>query len=263
MATPRFSIIICSIDAGKYARISESYRHLFRQHDHEIIGIHDAKSLAEAYNRGIAQSSGDILIFSHDDILFLDNAIPDKFASRLMDFGVLGFAGTSKLINGTWFAAGQPYIHGVIAHARPKHSLMSLDVFGVNNWPTIPDIKAIDGLCMVARREVAETIGFDSRTFDGFHLYDLDFSFSAWKAGYKLGICCDIPIIHESGGNFDERHHHYKLLFQRKHQEYLEEGIELQKPDGRGILLQTTEALKRSWQENILRRATETLRRTY
>lgn len=262
MTRPRFSIIICSIEASKFARISESYRHIFREQDYEIIGIHDAQSLAEGYNRGIAKASGDILIFSHDDILFLDDSLPEKLAARLEEFDVLGFAGTSKVITGTWFAAGQPHIHGVIAHARPKQALMSLDVFGVEAWPVIPNIKAIDGLCMIAKREVAEAVGFDATTFDGFHLYDLDFSFSAWKAGYKLGVCCDIPLIHESAGNFDERHFQYKLAFGQKHLNALEAGESHPKPDGLGIAMQDVDALRRAWQAPILRRATVTLRRS-
>jgi hypothetical protein len=36
--------------------------------DLEIIGIHDARSLADGYNRGIAQSRGEHIILSHDDI---------------------------------------------------------------------------------------------------------------------------------------------------------------------------------------------------
>ncbi|MFT3851019.1 MAG: glycosyltransferase [Propionivibrio sp.] len=262
MSSPSFSIIICSIDAGKFARTSESYRHLFRQHDHEIIGIHDAKSLAEGYNRGIGQSTGEILIFSHDDVLFIDDALPDKLASHLQHFDVLGFAGTSKLITGNWFAAGQPHIHGVVAHARPKQAFMSLDVFGVDDWPVVQGIKAIDGLCMISTREVAEKVGFDAATFDGFHLYDLDFSFSAWKTGYKLGVCCDIPIIHESAGNFDERHHRYKVAFFKKHQDDLDSGKELYTPNGRGIFLKTPAAVQRAWQQALLQRTTISLRRS-
>jgi len=39
---------------------------------YEIVAVRDARSLAEGYNRGVARSSGDIVILSHDDIEFLD-----------------------------------------------------------------------------------------------------------------------------------------------------------------------------------------------
>jgi hypothetical protein len=38
------SIVICSIDARKFERVSENYRMLFAGRDIEIIGIHDARS---------------------------------------------------------------------------------------------------------------------------------------------------------------------------------------------------------------------------
>lgn len=268
MNTPKISIIICSIEAGKFARISESYQHLLAGHPLEIIGIHDAKSLAEGYNRGIQQSSGDILIFSHDDILIIDPDFHEKIVSRLASYDVLGFAGTNRLITGTWFGAGQPYLHGVISHARPKEAKLSIDIFGVADWPVISDIKAVDGLCIIAKREVAVSIGFDAATFDGFHLYDLDFSFSAYRAGYKLAVCCDIPIIHESTGQFDSKHQEFANRFISKHGEFLDAGTpaedlrgQQKTPAGRGASLADYHALLRAWQPELLQRTTAAIRR--
>ena len=65
----RISIIICSADPQLFAKVCANYRPaLLRSVSHEIIGIHDACSLCEGYNRGIARASGDVLVFSHDDI---------------------------------------------------------------------------------------------------------------------------------------------------------------------------------------------------
>ena len=62
------SVILCSIDPGKFAAVSKNLADRMADAPFEIIGIHDARSLAEGYNRGIAQSSGEILVFCHDDI---------------------------------------------------------------------------------------------------------------------------------------------------------------------------------------------------
>lgn len=271
MSTKKISIIICSIEAGKFARISECYTRLMAGYHFEIIGIHDAKSLAEAYNRGIRQSDGEIIIFSHDDLLLLDKDFAAKITERLQHFDVLGFAGASKLINGKWGTARQPHLHGVISHARPKHSHLSLDVYGVTTWPVVGNIKAIDGVCMIATREVATRIGFDEKLFDGFHLYDIDFSFSAHLAGYKLGICCDMPLIHESTGNFDERHQVYCDRFDIKHQAHLdpaEPGDASANPDNKAFLsgcraarFQEVAGMLTAWQPEILRRSTIAMHR--
>ncbi|MBN9424433.1 MAG: hypothetical protein J0I91_18480 [Candidatus Accumulibacter sp.] len=248
----------------KFARVSECYERLLADRPHEIIGIHDATSLAEGYNRGIAHASGDILVFSHDDILILDPDFPVKISERLKVYDVLGFAGTDKLTNATWFCAGQPHTYGAVSHGKPGKSHLTLDVFGVSDWPTKGGIQAIDGFCMVATRETAQAIGFDAATFDGFHLYDLDFSFSAYLAGRKLGVCCDIPIIHESSGNFADQHRHYAERFIDKYNDYLENtnaGATNGESAWRTIRLLDHHALLRSWQPDLLKRATIAMRR--
>lgn len=264
MPTTKISVIVCSIDAMKFARVSECYKHLLTGYSNEIIGIHDATSLAEGYNRGIDRASGDILIFSHDAILILDPNFAAKIIDRLRSYDVLGFVGTSRLITATWFGAGQPHIHGVVSHGKPEKPYLSLDVYGVSDWPTTSGIQAIDGFCMVATREAAKAVGFDAATFDGFHLYDLDFSFSAYLAGRKLGVCCDIPMIHESSGNFADQHLHYAERFIYKYIDHLGQTdastISGESP-GREIRLQDHHALLRSWQPDLLKRATIAMQR--
>ena len=114
----------------------------------EIIGIHDAESLAEGYNRGLLKAKGEILILSHDDILIFDPNFTEKIIERLKTFDLLGFAGTSKLVTATWFGAGQPHIHGAICHAKRNRPDLSLNIYGVGTWPVVGDIQAVDGCCI-------------------------------------------------------------------------------------------------------------------
>lgn len=270
MSTVKISVVICSIDAGKFARVCECYKRLLHGHPHEIIGIHDAKSLAEGYNRGLQRSTGGIVIFSHDDILIIECDLPEKLQRYLNCYDVLGFAGASRVVGGYWTAAGFPYLHGVVAHALPKNPSVQLNIFGVQHWPIIPNIKLLDGLCIISTREAAETIRFDQALFDGFHLYDLDFSFRAYQASYRLGVICDIPIIHESGGQFDQTYIHYATRFCRKH-ENLFDSQDL-KPEGdiksrslppsKGLLLPDYISVLSLWQRNLLQRATVSIART-
>src|SRR6185503_5578792 len=54
--------------------------------------------------------------------------------------------------------------------------------------PLIHGMQALDGLFMAANREVLERVRFDEVTFDGFHGYDMDFSFSSHLAGFRLAV---------------------------------------------------------------------------
>jgi GT2 family glycosyltransferase len=269
MNAPRFSVIICSIDAMKFAQTSQCYEHLLADFPHEIIGIHDAKSLTEGYNRGIAQASGDILIFSHDDVIFLDPDFAQKISKRMANWDILGFAGTSHLVFPLWTGADWPYLHGSVCHAVHGQNFLSLNIYGASDWPVVGNIEALDGLCIIARREVAEAVGFDSETFDGWHLYDLDFSFSAYLSGYKTGVCCDIPYIHASASiqstesAFEQNDYiKYAERFFLKFNEKMKPNHEPPKhPYGRVCHLSDHQALLRAWNENTFRRATIAIER--
>jgi hypothetical protein len=260
-AKPRFSIIICSIDAWKFAEASQCYERLLSGWPHEIIGIHDAASLAEGYNRGMARASGDILVFSHDDILIIDANFAAKISERLQTYAILGFAGADRLITSIWFGAGVPHLHGVLAHPREDH--FNLSIFGISHWPVAGGIEAIDGMCMIARREAVEAIGFDAATFDGFHLYDLDFSFAAHRAGYEIGVCCDIPFFHASTGSYNHRHQKYTERFIAKYPELKATPPERSQREigGRAALFRDYRAVLAAWRPEVLQRAGVVIRR--
>jgi len=254
---PFFSVVICSISPPKFAQVCECYESLLADFPHEIIGIHDAQSMAEGYNRGLQRSRGDIVIFSHDDILILDPDFARKISNRLRDFDILGFSGASRVVADNWWNADYPWLFGAIAN--PHHGTRSIrfSLWCPEPWPVVDNIQCIDGLCMIARRTVAEEIGFDEATFDGFHLYDLDFSFSAFQAGKKLGVMCDIPIIHASEGNYDKIHALYGRLFIEKHKDAIPidaPKTDLHSPAGVGIVFADHHDLCEMWQEDHLRR---------
>src|SRR2546423_736428 len=108
------SVIICSIDRAKFDCVTAMYYRLIPQV--QVIGIHDAPSLAEGYNRGIAQSSGDLLILSHDDIEIVNQDFHARLISHLNKFDLVGVAGTTKLIAPGWMGAGPPHIFGQVVH---------------------------------------------------------------------------------------------------------------------------------------------------
>jgi GT2 family glycosyltransferase len=47
-------------------------------------------------------------------------------------------------------------------------------------------------------------VRFDE-SLPGFHYYDLDFTYSAFLAGFKLAVVNDIHAIHHSTGNFGQQ----------------------------------------------------------
>jgi hypothetical protein len=74
---PLFSVIVCSIEPKKQRAIRAEHARVFSDAPFEIIELSDARSPSEAYNRGFARSASKIVIFSHNDIEFLSNHIPE------------------------------------------------------------------------------------------------------------------------------------------------------------------------------------------
>ena len=225
----RVSIIICSVDRQLFAQVCATYRAVFAAVPHEIIGIHDARSLCEGYNRGIARASGDLLVFSHDDI---EIAAPD-FAARLLGHltrhDLVGVAGTTRLIGGSWTYAGWPHLHGQVGSRIARPGSLMVTVYGAPSTAAV-EVQAIDGVFLAVRREVFERTGFDEQTFDGWHLYDLDFTFSAHLAGFRAAVCQDVCLVHNSLGDYRADWQQYVQRFEDKHRSRLQSGKFLAQP---------------------------------
>lgn len=214
-ATVKFSVIVCSHRPERSKRIEAHFQRVFASQDYEFILLPDAKSLCEGYNRGFAQSTGDIIIFSHDDIELIPPNAAGLIQNHLENFDLIGVGGTTQLIDGNWISAGDPYVFSTTAAPETDDGKVRLLVYGAGPL-VVTGIKALDGCFLACRRTVAQSLPFDEKTFDGFHLYDVDFSYRAFCAGFRLAVCRDLPLIHFSKGNNDAEYHRYKALFEQK-----------------------------------------------
>ncbi len=216
-APPSFSVIVCSISPDKFAAVSENYRRLLSGVSHEIIGIHDARSLCEGYNRGLRQSRGDILVYSHDDIEIISPDFAARLVETLATSDLVGVAGTTELSGGRWSNTGWPHTHGQVCHRNLDGTLehtLSGPGFG-----SVGGVQAMDGLLFAGWRKTFENIGFDEETFDGWHFYDLDFTFRAWLAGLRLCVDYELLVVHDSAGSYDSEWNRYEQRFRQKHKD--------------------------------------------
>ncbi len=195
------SAIVCSPDEARSARAVAHWEALLAGWPGEVIPIVGPSSLSAGYTEGLAQASGGIVVFSHDDVTLPADAV-HRMVGHLRHADVLGLAGTTRLSGPGWVSSGWPHLRGQVVHVLPDGSC-SVSVYYPHHG-LMGGIQALDGLLIAARRDVAAAIGFDARTFDGFHLYDVDFSFRAHLGGFRVAVAGDIPVLHASTGSFDE-----------------------------------------------------------
>jgi GT2 family glycosyltransferase len=212
----RFSLVVCSVDRARLDECVARYRAAFRDEPFELIVIDDARSLAEGYNRGIARAHAANIVFSHDDAFPISTAFADRLAAHLDQVEVVGIAGATAALTGFWGYAGQPYTHGHVVAAAPNGPHVDLLVWGAASC-RVDGIRLLDGCMLAARRVVAAAIGFDAQRFDGFHLYDADFSLRASAAGCAVSVVSDITVYHRSTGDFDADWHRYNESFLAAH----------------------------------------------
>ena len=165
--------------------MTASYEARFAGHPFEIVGIHDARSLAEGYNRAAAQSTGDVLVFSHDDIELVTPDFAQRLLGHLEHHDGVGVAGASQARGPRWGDAGQRAIHGHILHAPPPGRKGALLMVSGFQLPVVEGIRLLDGAFIAVRRHVWEATRFDAERYDGFHFYDLDFTWRASDAGAR------------------------------------------------------------------------------
>ena len=77
---------------------------------------------------------------------------------------------------------------------------------------------------LCCKRQVAQSVRFDEQTFGGFHLYDIDFAFRAHLAGYRLSVCNDLYMIHQSVGRWDDAWDQDHERFVQKHRARIGSG---------------------------------------
>lgn len=217
------SVIVCSIRPDYFLHVRSRIEQTFAGHDVQIVGIHDAVSLSEGYNRGALLARGDVLIFCHDDIDFVHEDFGNRVLAHLQTYDLIGVAGTSMLVSGDWSHAGLPHVHGQIVHRIANEpALLAEEMNGYLYMgiglqrPLVTDVQALDGVFMATRRNTWQALRFDQDTFDGFHLYDVDFSYRAALAGYKCVIPMDLLLAHFSIGRFDLAWQKYNVKFLRK-----------------------------------------------
>jgi GT2 family glycosyltransferase len=194
------SIIICSRTSNIPVELRQNIAETTGC-DYELVVIDNSENrytIFAAYNEGIRRSKGDVLCFMHEDVLFRTagwgNVINNHFKED-ETMGLIGFAGTHFLPSTPMYWYSSPFVsqrnlnndQGVVEEHFHE------DWFGDRN---IIEVVAVDGFCFFARKPLFDHIAFDEKTYQGFHLYDMDICMQVIQAGFKVGVCRDVMAEH-------------------------------------------------------------------
>ena len=151
----------------------------------EVLIQKDALSAAHAYNRGLQESTGEIVVFAHQDV-FLPPGWHRRFSRAIMElsrrdpnWGVAGLYGVKRSGRGVGYA----YSTGLRRFVGQEFSS-----------PT--HVRTLDEIMLVVRRKSG--LSFDP-DLPGFHLYGTDICLEAEARGMKNYV---LPCfaLHNSAG---------------------------------------------------------------
>jgi GT2 family glycosyltransferase len=183
----------------------------------------NGESLTKIYNKALEESKNDIIVFCHDDIIFNTK----KWGKRLLkhfsdsDYGILGLAGTRKLPeSGSWWEdINQPMSNmvGIVNHSQNGKTWESK--YSQPVLSNIIPVVILDGLFFaVDRTRIKKHF---NEEVDGFHFYDIDFTFTNHLEGVKIGVITNIRITHKSMGQTNEEWEKNRLEFISRHADNL------------------------------------------
>ena len=233
------SIIICSRNNDIPDSLKQSIAETIAC-QYELVIIDNTKnslSIFQAYNEGIRRSTGEILCFCHDDILFKTMQWGEKIQHFFQDdsIGQIGIAGTHFLPDAPMYWWSSPFISqfnlendkGVIKKNDTRHYFHG----------NLADVVAVDGVCFFIPRVLFSRLSFDEKRFDGFHAYDMDISMQILQLGKRVCVTDVLTIEHQwSEDSFKNKKYMAKLdenlnLFYEKWKSILPIVRGLEEPD--------------------------------
>ena len=191
-----------------------------KESEYEIIPIENngIMSLSKAYNTIIDKSNNDIVVLIHDDIKIEQNwglKLLKHFNKNTHD--IIGVAGTTMLPkSGQWWE--QPLnMKGIVKHSKDGKTWVSK--FSETQGYDIHDVVILDGLFLAFNKNNIKH-KFDEE-FNGFHFYDLGFTFPNYLDNVKIGVITDIRVTHYSIGETNNQWEENRKQFIEKYSDVL------------------------------------------
>jgi hypothetical protein len=170
------------------------------------------KSLSQIYNEIVNESINNIVVLCHDDIEFETNRWGDKLIklfSKNPEFGIIGIAGTTDLIDGRWWTLKQS-MTGIVSHKNEGKKWTN--TYSKDQGNKLKEVVVLDGLFIcVDKLKIKKQF---NEEFKGFHFYDIPFCFDNYLSGVKIAVTTQIRVTHLSIGQTNEQWEKNKTQFE-------------------------------------------------
>lgn len=207
-------------------KIDEAYRNhianAFNNNDNQIIFYENngEHSLSGLYNKGLDESTNEIVVFMHDDLIIDTPDVTPKIIhlfKKNSEHGIIGLAGTTNMTSGMWWE-DRTSMYGMVGHEANGQKYLS--VYNEQRFnEKVKDVVVIDGLFMMVHK--GRIKNRFNEEFKGFHFYDIPFCMDNFKNGVKIGVTTKIRVTHKSVGVTNMQWEQNKLFFESIYGQFL------------------------------------------
>ncbi len=215
-----FSILICSINVSYLEKLKINIRETIGN-EYELLvwdNLADKKPITEVYNLLAERARYPYYCFIHEDIQFQTKNWSDNLLQafeRNKETGLIGIAGSKyKSRTPSGWSTGLLDLDCCNIFHKDKNG-NTIQLYNNPGKSKFEQVVNVDGVFIAIRKEVWDTTKFNESLLQGFHLYDIDFSFHVIKH-WKAAVIFDIDILHfTEGGNFGNEWVEYTLKWHK------------------------------------------------
>lgn len=181
-------------------------------------------SLTEIYNKGLKESKYDIVVFMHHDLTIETKQWGSKLIKlfeRNPEFGVIGVAGSKNMpVTGQWWANPKK-MYGRVAHTHEGKTWLS--TYSEDLGQNLEEVVVCDGVWFaIDKNRVKKDF---NETVEGFHFYDVTFTFENFLEGVKIGVTTLIRINHHSIGMTNDAWERNRVSFSETYSDNLPANV--------------------------------------
>lgn len=211
------SIIVCSINNELLQNLKSNIE-INIGCEFELLSLDNRilkQGISHVYNKLAKEAKGEYLCFIHEDVEIATKNWGNILSKKASDenVGVIGFAGSSYVDRFPyWYNKGALHYN---LKQRTIDGTVKYDFVPSSKSNNFEKVMVLDGMFLFCHNRVWLKNGFDEVIFDDFHLYDIDFTFSA--SGYfENYVCNNVDLIHYSLGTVRESYYEMLIRFYKK-----------------------------------------------
>ncbi|MDX5363667.1 MAG: hypothetical protein LPJ91_05880 [Pseudazoarcus pumilus] len=195
LAVERITFIVHCEGGDRRADIATNIGMVMAGGIYELVFI-EGDSWIGQFEEAIRAVNEGVVVLMKKDASLLNQGAAQELMEAIQNYDVVGVAGSARLQGLKWFDAGFDHVYGaMVVPSNDCPGCYELSVYGPSGSRFRGGVVVLDGVFIAARKEVFESISFDSGLQGSQYLSRLDWVWRAHEHGYRIGVAPRIGLM--------------------------------------------------------------------